>query len=70
MDIKSIISEVASIISTRFMIMMVFIALILIFYDSKILDQEGATKDSKMAKYWGITYLFLGIGLYIAVKIF
>ena len=68
MDLKKFITEAASIFSMQFMLMMVFIALILIFYDSKVLEKNGASKDSKMAKYSGITYLFLGVALYIAAK--
>lgn len=58
-------SEIASIASVQFMIMMIIIALILIFHDSKNLKKKGATKDYKIAKGAGICYLILGIGLYV-----
>lgn len=68
MDIKSIIKEIASIMSSRFMFMMLIIACILIFYDSKALKREEIYKESKIVKCIGIVYLILGIGLYIGGK--
>ncbi|MBC7958604.1 MAG: hypothetical protein H7X94_01945 [Vallitaleaceae bacterium] len=65
---KNVLREFASIASVQFMLMMVVIALILIFYDSKKLNEKGATTDAKVAKGFGISYLILGIGLYIAGK--
>ncbi|MBC7959908.1 MAG: hypothetical protein H7X94_08575 [Vallitaleaceae bacterium] len=65
---KNFLREFASIASVQFMLMMVIIALILIFYDSKKLKEKGAMTDSKVAKGFGISYLILGIGLYIAGK--
>lgn len=70
MELKDILKELSSIFSIRFMIMMILIAIVLIFIDSKTLEQDGASRDSKLARFSGIAYLFLGIGLYIAAKFF
>lgn len=68
MDFKNIIQKFSGIVSTKFMVMMVIISLLLIFYDSKNLEKLELDKDSKIAKYTGIVYLFLGIGLYVVTK--
>lgn len=65
---ETFLKDLLSIISVQFMFMMVAIALILIFYDSRILKKKGATRDYKLAKSAGVCYLILGIGLYIAGK--
>jgi len=70
MKLEDILKELSSIFSIRFLIMMLLIAAILIFVDGKTLEQEGASRDSKLAKFSGMLYLFLGIGLFIAGKIF
>ncbi|PKM52604.1 MAG: hypothetical protein CVV02_00265 [Firmicutes bacterium HGW-Firmicutes-7] len=69
MLLKSYLREFSSIMSMQFMFMMVIIAILLIFYDSKKLEKKGAVKDSKMAKYAGVAYLILGITLYITAKL-
>lgn len=66
---KNFLGEIASIASVQFMIMMIVIALILIFHDSKNLKKKGATKDYKIAKGAGVCYLILGIVLYFFGKI-
>ncbi len=62
-------SQMQSIASVQFMLMMVIIGLILIFHDGKRLKKKGDTKDYKMAKGAGICYLIIGVGIYIFGKI-
>ncbi len=65
---ENFLSQLKSIGSLQFMLMMVILGLILIFYDGKILKKKGATKDYKMAKGAGICYLIIGIGIYVFGK--
>lgn len=66
---KTVIREIASIVTVQTMLMMIFVALLLIFYDCKKMKKKGAPKDYKIARFVGISYLVLGIGLYLVGKL-
>lgn len=66
---KGFLREFSSIMSFQFLLMIVIVAFILIFYDSKNLEKQGATKDSKLAKYCGVMYLIFGISLFVVAKL-